>query len=325
MHYFLGCDIAKVKIDVSLIDANGRELWVDKVANEPIAIATLLLTITGHYSEDELVAIVESTGSYHNCMAETSYALGIGCLVYNPIITKQQVKATIRGKKTDRTDALMIARLGLRGEGQLYTPEPYKSTKYYARSAQKLSVIASSFKLHHAHMANLLESGLSTEAEELMLGIQESIVCAQKQLYRDMATSAQGDIFTLLQTITGIGPYIAASLIGEIQDMSRFKTAKALTAFAGLDPKIRQSGHTLNSTGHLTKRGSSYLRHSLFLAASVARQHNPQFRDLYDRKRAEGKSYTAAICVVARKLLAIVRAVWLSGKAYDKTFSNEKA
>lgn len=321
MHYFLGCDVAKATIEVSLIDANGREHWTDRIVNEPGTIAGLLLNIAGNYPSDELTAVVESTGTYHHPLAETCTILGIDCQIYNPIITRQQIKATIRSKKTDRTDALMIARLGLRGEGRLYIPEPYKTTKYYARSAQKLSVLAGLFKHHHGHLVNLLENELSHETQELMQAIQESITAARKQLYRDMEVSAQGEIFTRLQTIAGVGPYVAASLIGEIQDMRRFQTTKALVAYSGLDPKIRQSGHTLNSTGKLTKRGSTYLRRSIFIAASVARQHDPSLKALYEQKRAEGKSYTVAVCVVARKLLAIIRAVWLSGQTYDPNFN----
>src|SRR5882762_5979835 len=75
-----------------------------------------------------------------------------------------------------------------------------------------------------------------------------------------------------LQSIPGIGPYHAACTIDEIQDMARLRTSKQLIAFAGLDPRIKQSGHTLNVTGRLTKRGSKYLRHSLFLATSVAKK-----------------------------------------------------
>ena len=104
--------------------------------------------------------------------------------------------------------------------------------------------------------------------------------------------------------------------------MKRFRTAKALTAFAGLDPKVRQSGHTLNTTGKLTKRGSSHLRRSIFIAANVSRQHDPNLKAFYDKKRGEGKSYTVATVAVARKLLTIVRAVWLSGDKYDPAFSN---
>jgi transposase len=149
-----------------------------------------------------------------------------------------------------------------------------------------------------------------------MLNIAEAIEAARKQLYQDMAVSADGEVFRLLQTIKGIGPYVAASLIGEIQDIRRFTSAKALTAYTGLDPKIRQSGKALNSTGRLTKRGSAHLRRSLFIAASVARRYDPQFKALYDKKRAEGKSYKVATCIVARKLLMVVRSVWLSGMNY---------
>ena len=102
--------------------------------------------------------------------------------------------------------------------------------------------------------------------------------------------------------------------------MRRFTTTKSIIAYAGLDPRIKQSGKSLNSTGRLTKRGSSYLRRSIFIAANIARQHDPYFRALYDKKRAEGKRYTVANCVVARKLLTIARAVWITEKNYDLSF-----
>ena len=226
------------------------------------------------------------------------------------------MKATVRGKKTDRSDAFLVARVGWSGGGRLHTPEPYRVTKHYARSCQKLSVLGSSFQVYKGHITKLLEGELTSDVKELLAGIQTAIRDARAQLYKDLAASARGDVFQLLQTVPGIGPYVAASIVGEIQDIHRFTVAKELIAFAGLDPKIRQSGKALNSTGRLTKRGSSYLRRSLFIAANVARQCDPQFRALYDKKRAEGKSYKVATCVVARKLLLVARSVWLNEKAY---------
>ena len=316
MAYFLGFDAAKIKLDWSLINEQGIELMYGKVMNEEVAIANLLLTITDNYPDIDITSVVESTGCYHYNLVEAAQAIGMPCVVCNPIITKQQVKATIRGKKTDRTDATMVARLGLRGEGRIQAPEPYRSTKHLARCVQKLSIFGDSFNKYDKHITNLLETDLSVEAQELMRGVKVAIAAARAQLYKDLAKSANGDDFHLLQTIKGIGPYTAASIIGEVQDIHNFKSAKALIAFAGLDPKIRQSGKTLNSTGKLTKRGSTYLRRSLFIAANVSRQYDPQFKALYDKKRAEGKSYTLATCVVARKLLKVVRSVWLSGKPY---------
>lgn len=315
--YFLGCDVSKLKLDLSFINAHGIEFWTDRIPNEPEAIAAYLLTLAGNYPGETIQCVVEATGVFHLPLAETSYAVGLPCSVYNPVITKAGIKATVRGKKTDRTDALLIARMGLRGEGRLYTPEPYLATKHYARSCQKLSILSSSFQHYKQHITELLDGALTVDAHEVLKDIQQSIKDARKQLYKDLAESAKGDIFTRLQTVPGIGPYIASSLIGEIQVIERFTTAHALIAYAGLDPRIKQSGHTLNTTGRLTKRGSSYLRRSLFIGANIARQYDPHFKALYDKKRAEGKPYTVANCVVARKLLTVARAVWLSGEDYD--------
>jgi transposase len=140
---------------------------------------------------------------------------------------------------------------------------------------------------------------------------------------KDTAASAPTGLMDLLRSIPGVGPLIAASLVGELQDIRRFTTNKALTAYVGLDPKIRQSRQVLHSTGHLTKRGSPHLRRNIFIAANVARQYDPNFRALYDKKRAEGKSYTVATCAVARKLLTVIRAVWLRQTPY-RTIFDEK-
>lgn len=316
MIFFLGCDVAKTKLDIALIDERGIAQWADTIPNNPSDIATVLLTVTGAYPTADLVCVTESTSCYHLPFAETCIILGIPCRIYNPLLTKQQIKATVRGKKTDKTDAVIIARLGLRGEGRSYALEPYKTTKYYGRSCQKLADFHTAFARHNNHLQSLLESEFTDESRILFDGVQRAIQTARKQLYKDMAASAHGDTFRLLQTIPGIGPYIAASLLGEIQDVSRFTNVKALVAYAGLDPKVRQSGQSLNSTGKLSKRGSSYLRHSLFIGAHVAKRYDPQFRALYDKKRSEGKSYTVATCAVARKLLTVIRAVWLSGHKY---------
>ncbi len=316
MTFFLGCDVSKAKLDMSLVDKRGVERWYDQVPNEPIAIAAFLLTVTGAYPDDKVVGVVEATGILHLPFADTCYDLGITCLVYNPIKTNQLIKASIRGKKTDRTDATMIARVGLMGEARAYVPDRYKAVKYYARGQQKLGETASSLKRYETHLATVLEEELTTAAKEMLTGIQTSLKEARQQFIADTLALAPAGLTTQLRSIPGIGPYVAACLIGEIQDMGRFNSAKALIAYAGLDPKIRQSGHSLNNTGRLSKRGSPHLRRALFIAANVARQHDPNFRGTYEKKRSEGKRYTVATCVVARQLLKTVRAVWLRETPY---------
>jgi transposase len=314
--YYLGVDVAKSKLDVSLLESrSGRELTHRIVANSTEAISSLLEDCLVDYG-GSLQCVAEATGTYHFNLLYAAEGLGIPVRVYNPIITKSGIKASVRGKKTDRTDALLIARMGLRGEGRIHTPEGYKTVKYYARGCQKLSIMDSAFSKYKTHFTELLEGEVTPEFTALLSGVRQAITEARAQLYKDTATSAQGKSFRLLQTIPGIGPYIAASIIGEVQDIKRFDSSKALVAYAGLDPKIRQSGKALNSTGRLTKRGSSYLRRSLFIAANVARMHDPQLKTLYEKKKSEGKTHKEATCVVARKLVRIVWSVWRNGKDY---------
>jgi transposase len=286
------------------------------VPNTVVELAELLLAVNGNYPDEHIRCVVESTSTYHYALLEACQAIGLQCVVYNAILTRQQINGSVRGKKTDRSDAFLVARVGWSGGGRVHVPEQQLATKHFARGCHKLSILSSSFAQYKQHFTELLDGELSDAAKELLVGIQQAIKEARAQLYKDLAASAQGETFRLLQTIPGVGPYIAASLIGEIQDVVRFPKAKHLIAYAGLDTKIRQSGTALNGTGRLTKRGSSYLRRSLFIAANVARQHDPQFRALYDKKRAEGRTYKEANIVVARKLLQVVRSVWLSGKTY---------
>jgi transposase len=315
MAYFLGCDVSKRKLDLCLVEGFGAEVWAGQVANEEMAIAELLLTLTGSYSD--VTCVVEATSSYHIAFAETAHAVGLPCLVFNPILTRQQIKATVRGKKTDKTDALMIARLGLRGEGRQYVPETYRTTKYLARGRWRIGELAGALKRYESHLDSLLGGEPNEGIMDTLKEMHKAFKIAERRFEKEMTAATPNDLSERLQTIPGVGPFIAASVIGEIQDMHRFRSSKELIAFAGLDPRVKQNGHTLNVTGRLTKRGSHYLRHSLFLAASVARQHDPNFKALYDKKRAEGKSYTVAVCVVARKLLAVMRAMWLSEERYD--------
>lgn len=321
--FFLGFDVSKLKLDVSLVNGQGVELWADIVKNDEVCLLAYLSTVVAcQDSAGEIVCIVESTACYHYPLLDATATLGIPCRLLNPLVTKQQIKASVRGKKTDRTDATMIARLGLRGEGRLCAPEQYRNLKHQIRSYQKLGTFKTTLKRHTNHVAGQLGPEFRTVAQEFE-AIQNSLVAARAAIYRDLAKSAQGEVFRKLQTIPGVGPYIASSLIAEIQTMERFPSAHTLVAYAGLDPKIRQSGHTLNNTGRLTKRGSAHLRRSVFIAASIARQHDTNLKVLYNKKRNEGKPYTVATIVVARKLLAIVRAVWLSNKDYNPNFCQQ--
>jgi len=106
----------------------------------------------------------------------------------------------------------------------------------------------------------------------------------------------------LLQSIPGIGPQTAAALLGELGDLRRFHSAKALVAYVGFYPQIKQSGRR-ESPPRLARAGSPLARHALYMAAVNAIRRSPELRTLYLRKRSQGKSAKQALIVVAVKLL----------------------
>ena len=120
-----------------------------------------------------------------------------------------------------------------------------------------------------------------------------------------------------LHTIPGIGMIAAATILAEIGDINRFKSSSALVAFAGIDPTVRQSGEFSSTHNHMSKRGSPYLRHAIFLAATTCSFHNSPLNTYYKKKRDQGKHHLTATGAVARKLTTIIYAVLRDSKPYE--------
>ena len=120
-----------------------------------------------------------------------------------------------------------------------------------------------------------------------------------------------------LHTIPGIGMIATATILAEIGDIHRFKSSSALVAFAGIDPTVRQSGEFNSTHNHMSKRGSPYLRHAIFLAATTCSFHNSPLNAYYKKKRDQGKHHLTATGAVARKLTTVIYAVLRDRKPYE--------
>lgn len=311
--FTLGFDVAKAKVDVALINKASKIKGSWEVANTPAALTELLATIQTKHPR--LRAGCEATGQYHFALIRVCLAQGIELRVLNPIVTKQYTRSTIRGRKTDRDDALTIARLTLRGEGTPATTADLFMPKRYLRLATKIVRQRQALGLQQQFLVHLEPKN---ETNQLFTTAMEALDILADDLRALAATDIDPTDSTLLQTIIGIGPLIATTILAEIGDITRFPSAKQLIAFAGLDPKVRQSGTTLHRNTRLTKRGSPELRRVLFMAAGVARQYDPELRCYYERRRAEGKAYTPSVVAVAQKLTNRIYAVLTRGTPYLK-------
>ncbi len=263
-----------------------------------------------------LKAACEATAEYHRTLAKTCLALNIPLTLLNPIITKQFIRSTVRRKKTDQSDALVIAKCAMNGEGSLVTKDSLDTSKLVLRTMTRLGGLQGAI--------NRMEKRFLEHAPELKTTIKslrvmsESIKKESKLLQSDVS-STDKSLVELLRSISGIGQMLATIFIGEIGSIERFEHPKKLTAYAGLDPRVKQSGISLKSNTHITKRGSPFLRRAAFIAASVAQRHDPEMKLYYAKKRTEGKRYREATVANARHILNRIYAVWKRGAPYVKT------
>lgn len=121
-------------------------------------------------------------------------------------------------------------------------------------------------------------------------------------------------------TIPGIKEVLSASILSEIGDINRFKNAKKLVAYAGLDATVHQSGQFLGTRTKISKRGSPYLRRALWLAANTARRFNPVLQKFYQKKLHQGKHPQVAMGAVARKLTHLVYYILKEQKPFDPNY-----
>ena len=114
--------------------------------------------------------------------------------------------------------------------------------------------------------------------------------------------------YPIVMQMKGVGPSLGPQLMAEIGDITRFSHKSAITAFAGVDPGVNESGTYKQKSVRASKKGSPELRRTLFLIMDTLIQLKPQDDPVYQfmaKKKAEGKQYYVYMTAGANKFLRI--------------------
>lgn len=114
--------------------------------------------------------------------------------------------------------------------------------------------------------------------------------------------------YPVVMQMFGVGQSLGPQLMAEIGDITRFAGKQSLVAFAGVDPMPNQSGEKNVRSNKSSKRGSPYLRKTLFNVMDVYIKRSPQEEPIYqflDKKRREGKPFYVYMTAGANKFLRI--------------------
>ena len=135
---------------------------------------------------------------------------------------------------------------------------------------------------------------------ENIKSIRTQIKALEKEIKLLASTFSQ---YNLLLSLTGCGPITAATIIAETGNIDRFKNADHFVSYSGSSPRIKRSGTSVEIMGKISKKGSKYLRHALYMTAEFGRRHNPILKHLFERvKNGNKKRHKLAVIAVANRI-----------------------
>lgn len=306
----IGIDVSKSKLDcLWLRDVSTGKVKTKIFKNGQMNFELLtqwLIKVTNAEPKDIFVTL-EATGIYHEGIAHYLYEKGFQLSVVNPARPKEFAKALGVTHKTDKADSLLLAKFGHQMQPNLWVPEPPKVRKLKAL-VQRIEAIEKDIQreLNRKEKSEIAEDGsLIIESIEIMI---ISLTKEKERLTHELDQHIDDDPTlkndrALLESIPGIGEVLSRVMLSVLSS-HRFNKASSVAAYLGLIPRIRESG-TLKGRSTLSKIGPARVRAKIYMAAVVAKQHNPDVKALYERLKSNGKTHMQALGAAMRKLTQI--------------------
>ena len=317
MSSVVGIDIAKHSFDIATLQANGKYRTKAKLTNDKAGFQVLQQWLLKH-SEAQAWVVMEATGIHHEALAEWLHGLGFRVCVLNPAQVSHYARSRLQRVKTDQVDAKLIAEYGERHQDELpaWQPEP-PATRRLKALVRRLTDLHEIEQMERNRLTVTsdphVQDSIQAVLERIDHQINETLKAIQEHIDNDPDLRGKRDLLT---SIDGIADKTAALLLAELGDPLRFRSARAITAFAGLNPRLQESG-TYKGQTRISKMGSSRLRAGLYMPAISALKHNAAIKALSERLRAKGKTGKQIVCAAMRKLLHIAYGVLKSGLPFD--------
>ena len=342
-------DLGKFNTMACIYQAEDGSHEFRKVSSSVVALHDLLGEVGGQ-------RVVIEVGSMAGWVKDLAEAMGFSVEVANVNAEAWRWKQVRR--KTDRDDALKLARMSCRGElPTVYLPSRsvrqwrgligYRQELVARRTQVKnriRSILTSEGRGHASGKKGWTEESVeSLRGEALELG-----KCSREELWRGMLqlelvgleqveglivqveskleALAQADKrVSLLRTIPGVGPRLAELVVAVIDDPKRFGNRKQVGSYAGLTPRQFASG-TMMREGRISGRGNRLLRALLVEVGWLMQRWNSHFREVFSRvSRGMKKRRKVAVVAVARRLLITCWAMLRDGTRWRGLAGSECA
>lgn len=331
-----------VGIDVSLAELHVAVEGVDDVlvfTNDADGHRKLVHRLTKGGRRARVV--VEATASYHLDLAiRLSEAPRCELMVANPRSTHAFHMARNLRAKTDKVDARCLLEFVRSMEFVAWVPPGRPVLEFRAISAYLEQLIKDQTRTkNQLHAASSTSTAPTWVVDQLRARL-DAFETAIEETTAKMAEFAAahpdiGEAVARIDTIPGIGELTAMRLVAQFLLLDPTMTSKQVTAWAGLDPRPRESGTSIRGRRSISKRGSARTRACLYMPAVAASRMKGPFRALYTRisgtREARRKPGMVGMVAVMRKMLTIAwalhrtRTTWCEEKACPSKKLSEAA
>ena len=250
---------------------------------------------------------MESTGGYHELLAELACKAGLQVFVINARDLRRYAEGIGRRAKTDRVDAEVIARYVAREHSELHAYLP--TTKAQRELAQLIGRRVKLIQTKDAINQSLRGvPALRADAKRLIAGIDRVIARVESMMQRVLQQNPPArEAAEYILTIPGYGT-LSSTYLGHAFTRVPYANSDAVVAASGLDPRPADSGQK-KGRRRLSKRGPGEERRLLFNCARSA-SLTKTWQPYYQAQLAKGLSATAATVILARKMLRVAFAVY---------------
>lgn len=293
---YAGVDVSKEFFDVYTDELGGRQFSNDSTG----------FTLFKKWIGSSVHVVMEASGPYYLRLAHDLHQSGIAVSVINPLVIRRFCQMNLQRAKTDRKDAMSIAKFA-----QLTNPLKWSPASEHLQQLLQMQSVMEQLSKQLISTQNALESlkqhpGIARNAlfalQQVARAQQDQITQLEKQIM-ELTKQHYESEFNMLTSIPGIGKKTAMLLILSTDGFTRFDNIKQLVAYTGIAPRVFQSGKTVNKKPKISKLGMADLRRSLFMCALQAIKCNEACKNLYERLRQKGKAAKIALMAVSHKLL----------------------
>lgn len=311
--HYVGIDVSKAHLDIAVLPTNER--WQEN--NDQPGIGSLVEKLT---QLQPTLIVLEATGGYEMAGACTLAAAKLPVAVINPRQARDFAKSLGRLAKTDKIDALMLARFG-----ESVHPEPRNLPDEQAIQLQALLVrrrqliemlVAEKNRMHTTHRT--VRSHLQLHIDWLQKELDEIDHDLHDQLRQSPVWREKED---LLRSVPGIGPVTTITLLAELPELGQLNR-KQIAALVGVAPFNCDSGQMRGKRA--IWGGRACVRNTLYMATLSASRFNPIIRAHFLHLIDQGKPAKVALVACMRKLLTILNAMIHGMKAWQPRLAEPK-